>query len=147
MGKRYFDVSAAELAAHDSLMLLDQAIGTATRDMRVVWYRTGSATQTYIDFYAEHASDANVIGNPRALAMTAGGNVTGIVRVNYDDTQPIDRVCDSIRFAREVIAQRGMQEDWFSNGSVMQDVLAALKHGEICFHARGRYEGHVAANS
>ena len=144
MGKRHFDISAAELYGHDSLMSLDQGIGTATNDMRCVFIGpAGSAN--YFDQYLEHASDAARIENMSAAAITAGGSVTGILRINYDDTHPIDRVMAGIKAIREEFQMRGPR--LCSTKDQFDLTVGAFLLAERCFAARGRYEGHVAANS
>lgn len=144
MGKRQFDISATELYNHDSLMSLDQGIGTATNDMRCVFIGP-SGTANYFDQYLEHATDAATIDNMSAAAITAGGAVTGILRVNYDDTHPIDRVVAGIKAIREEFQARGST---LCNTKDQFDLtVGALIHAERSFAMRGRAEGHCAANS
>jgi energy-converting hydrogenase Eha subunit A len=155
MGKRYFDVSATELYNHDSLMSLDQGVGAATRDMRIVWLATGAATQTHFDIYTNHVTDANRVGNMQAHVTTQTGTVTGLVRVNYEDTLGIDRILAGLKAVREEMQRRGK---WgtsaasgtpvilFTTDQVQENVIGALIHSEECFRMRGRAEGHCAAN-
>ena len=144
MGKRQFEISATELYNHDSLMSLDQGIGTATNDIRIAFIGP-TGTANYFDQYLEHATNAATIDNMSAAAITAGGAVTGIVRVNYDDTHPIDRIVAGIKAIREEIQARGPTvtdtKDQFDL------IIGAMLHAERSFAMRGRAEGHCAANS
>ena len=151
MGKRYFDVSAAEVRAWDDNMSLDQGTGAGnvTRDMRVVWYNA-AGTRNNIDIYTAHATDVN---HPRSMSqatLTTGvGNASGILRVVYEDTQGPDLIVGGIRAIREELQMRSRGlagTDIFGSEQVAADVIAALRLSEAAFGSRGRAEAHCAAN-
>lgn len=146
MGKRYFQMTSAELAAGEqdtdnSNFSLDEGAGAATGDFRVVWDR-GDGTQNLIDTTLAQLAERGAM----TVTLSSGTN-TGIVRVNYEDTHGTDAAMAALRVCREEIAARGNSiQNWFTSKAQYDLVLKCLKLVEQAFGSRGRHEAHVAAN-
>jgi len=153
MGKRFFQFTTAELAegkecTNNANFSLDEGVGAATRDARIVWDR-GDGTMNQMDCYTEHPTDPSEIGNRSQMAVTLSSGInTGVVRINYEDTHGSDRVVAGIKAMREEIAASGNAiANWFTSKAQYDLVLMALRRAEMAFGSRGRDEAHIAANS
>ena len=143
MGKRYFDLAVSDLGA-EATYSLDEGAGTATNDMRVVF--SNGTNARYLDIYTEHPTGIDP-GRMSEAALTVAGTVTGVVRVNYEDTHGPDRIMAGLRAVREELENRGRAAGWMGVPQRADDILSLLRSAEFAFGSRGRAEGHCAANS